>query len=190
MNKENTGSSAPSCCSQQSEQGTAPCGCPCRKWVYGGLLLLIVAAGVVAWIAYQQIGGSLRNTPQYQAAMEKIRGNEEIRAALGQPITDSWRTGGQAEAMQFEVYGPKGWAKVRLEPRKLDVTPQPSGRTVSIPWGEGSEAPPYSPPPAAAAKPPASSPAAAPPTDSAKPPAGGSGPEIKIEMPSPPGGGP
>ena len=127
MSTENVGSSPPSCCSRQPEQGAKSCRCPCRKWVYGGLVLLILVAGGVAWIAYQQMGGSLRNTALYRVAVQKIQSDPTLRDALGQPISDAWRTAGEPEDMYFDIQGPKGNAKVHAKatarPRQMGPNP-------------------------------------------------------------------
>ena len=171
MSTENVGSSPPSCCSRQPEQGAKSCRCPCRKWVYGGLVLLILVAGGVAWIAYQQMGGSLRNTAPYRVAVQKIQSDPTLRDALGQPISDAWRTAGEPEDMYFDIQGPKGNAKVHAKARlaqgkwdliQLEVTLEPSGKRVLVPLGEGEEAPPFqASPPAEASKSPAGKPAGA-----------------------------
>ncbi len=161
---------------QVAPQGPQPalpaCGCCCgRTRLYAILLLILAVAVGGGWIVFQQTGGALRSTAQYQAAMQKIRANETLRDALGAPITDSWQTGGQPEAMQFEVYGPKGSAKVHVDARKLEATLEPSGKRVLVPLGKEKEAPAFhgnQPPPAA------------------KPSPAGPSPEIKIDLPPPP----
>jgi hypothetical protein len=184
MSMDKIESATPESNPQEPQQSPKPCCCCSHKKRNAILLLLLILVAGGAWMVIQLIGGSLRNTEPYQVAMQKIRTDPALRDALGQPITDSWRTAGQPEDMYFEVYGPKDNAKVHAKARctqgkwdlvQLEVTLQPSGQRVLVPLeGEG-DAPPFH---------------DSQPTDAAKSPTNAPAPEYKFDVPAAPGGGP
>jgi hypothetical protein len=149
MSTENA-SPTPAACScatpAAAEQGSC-CGCSHKKWLV--LLLILVVGAGIAWVVVQQIGGNLRATEAYQAAMQKIQNFPALKEELGQPITDSWRTAGRSEPNEvdliFAIQGPKGAAKVHAHGKPiqgkwaldiLDVTVNASGKMLKLLEGD------------------------------------------------------
>jgi hypothetical protein len=152
------------------------------------LIFVVVLVAGGTWLVLQQIGGNLRSTEPYRMALDKIRKHPAVLEALGQPISESWRTAGRADQseadLRFSIQGPKGSAKVHVQARRtqgqwglviLDVTPESSQKTLNLAHDEADDAPRYEgPKPVNPAKPADSAPA----------------PDIKIDLPVPPGNQP
>lgn len=94
----------------------------CLKVFLIGCSVLIVlgVAAILAIVLF--VFGVIKKTPVYRDALEKVRSDQRVIAALGQPINPGfWVTGnvdvnnqkGTAN-FEFPVNGPKGSAKVRV----------------------------------------------------------------------------
>ncbi|MFN8526521.1 MAG: cytochrome c oxidase assembly factor Coa1 family protein [Chloroflexota bacterium] len=84
------------------------------KWVVpvGCLGTLLSCGGVIAlafFAIYGAVSSAVKSSDAYNDAMAVVRGSEEVRAALGEPIEAGfWVTG------NIEVNGPSGKAEVSI----------------------------------------------------------------------------
>lgn len=91
-----------------------------------GLLILGVVGGAAAYLLHV---GTIKSLEPYQMALAQVRGDEEVRRRLGQPIDDArWRVSARKEirgnrgdaTLDFDVSGPKGKAHVRAQARLIN----------------------------------------------------------------------
>ncbi|MGJ7903053.1 cytochrome c oxidase assembly factor Coa1 family protein [Lysobacter sp. 1R34A] len=95
-----------------------------RHWILTLLLalgtLFTLSLAIGAWMTYS-VMDSMRYTPPFIEAMDRARANPEVKAALGEPLEDTFVLGavepkedGVAKLFIF-VRGPKGKGDVQIE---------------------------------------------------------------------------
>ena len=161
-----------------------------RRWPLVLLIaaVVIVAGGAVAWY---QLGGKLRWTESYRAALALVQKDPQVIAQLGEPIGEVWlppsgSVYGENAHLIFKVEGPKGRAVVQADARSiaghwalrsLNVTLADQKRiSINTLTGEGGEgdAPVFRPQSVVAPKP----------VEAVKvPPPTSPGPDIQFDMP-------
>ena len=137
-------------------------GCGC-----GGCLALLVVLGVVGFFGFKKVVSMVKGSPVYKEALVAVQNSPEVRAAIGEPIADSWMAVGNREVTNgaetanytFNVKGPKGEAVVvvaggvpsggTVTISQLIVTVQPGGNVITlVPAAEPKATPAEAPPPA------------------------------------------
>ena len=94
-----------------------------RRWPWV-LLLVVVVMGVGAWVAWYQVGGKLRWSEPYQAALAQVQKEPLVIAQLGQPVGQVWlppsgSLDGDSAHLTFKVGGPRGRAGVQVDARMI-----------------------------------------------------------------------
>ncbi len=130
------------------------------------LLVVVIVIGVGAPVVWYQLGGKLRYTQPYKAAMALLEKDPQVRQQLGAPIRNASILGlpsgsvfGENANLVFKIGGPKGKAAVRADARviggqwavrALEVTCADGKRiSVNTSAGGGDDAPQWTPAPGA-----------------------------------------
>ena len=100
-----------------------------RNWKWAlptGCLLMVVLVAAFLGAIFFFVFSMMKTNTAYQHAMESARGDTEVVAALGQPITEGWFVSGSFEetgpsgqaSFAIPVSGPKGAGTIYVEAKK------------------------------------------------------------------------
>lgn len=93
---------------------------PVWRWVALGCGIAVVGLIAFATVVFVGITAAMRSSAAYQDAMERVRTDPRVAAALGTPIEPGWLITGSVNTendsgnanVSFKVHGPKGKATV------------------------------------------------------------------------------
>jgi hypothetical protein len=100
-----------------------------RNWKWAaptGCLVLVLLVGAFIASIFYFVFSMMKTSETYQHALQSARGDAEVVAALGEPITEGWFVSGNWEEngasgqanFAIPVSGPKGGGTVYVEARK------------------------------------------------------------------------
>ena len=101
-----------------------------RNWKWAaptGCLVLVLLVGAFIAAIFFFVFSMMKTNDSYQHALKTARGDAEVVAALGEPITEGWFVSGNFEetgasgqaSFAIPVSGPKGGGTIYVEAKKV-----------------------------------------------------------------------